>query len=189
VNRSISSRWVVWCLAAAGVLGTLPAWAEGKVAIVDFNRLAQESPQGKAVQDAMRSEFAPRQRALQAQMQAIKGRQEKLEKDGATMSDDQRVRADKELRDAERDFQRSQGELQDDFNAKRNEEFSKLQRTLLEEVQSYARSQNYDLVLAKDAVLYSSTSYDITPQVLSALQARGGGAPKTPPAASPPPTK
>jgi outer membrane protein len=188
VNRSIISKWAVWWVAAAGVLVTLPAWAEGKIAIVDFNRLAQESPQGKAVQEAMRAEFAPRQRTLQAQAQSVKAKQERLEKDGATMSEDQRVRAEKELRDAERDFQRNQGEFQDDVSARRNEELSKLQRTLFEEVQSYAKSQNFDLVLAKDAVLYSSSNYDVTAQVLSALQARGGSTAK-PPAATPPPTK
>ncbi|HTC16462.1 MAG TPA: OmpH family outer membrane protein [Steroidobacteraceae bacterium] len=191
MKRSISSKLTVWLIAAAAVLGTLPAWAEGKVAIVDFQRLAQESPQGKAVSEAMRAEFAPRQRTLQAQAQSIKAKQEKLQKDGATMSDDQRTRAEKDLRDAERDLQRGEGEFNDDVSARRNEELSKLQRTLIEEVQSYAKAQNFDMVLSKDAVIYSSNSYDITPQVLSALQARGGGtaAPTSKPPALSPPSK
>ena len=91
MNRSISTKWAVWLIAEAGAVGALPAWAEGKIAIVDFQKLAQESPQGKAVQDAMRAEFAPRQRTLQAQDQSIKAKQERLQKDGATMSDDQRA--------------------------------------------------------------------------------------------------
>jgi outer membrane protein len=186
VNRSISSKWMVWLIAAAGVLGTLPAWAEGKVAIVDFPRLAQESPQGKAVSEAMRAEFAPRQRTLQAQAQAIKAKQEKLQKDGATMTDDQRTRAEKDLRDSERDLQRGESEFQDDVSARRNEELSKLQRTLIEEVQSYAKAQNFDMVFSREAVIYSSNSYDITAQVLSALQAKGGGSASKAPTPTPP---
>ena len=145
--------------------------------MVDFQRLAQESPQGKAVMDAMRAEFAPRERTLQAQMQSLKARQDKLQKDAATMTDEQRVRAEKELRDGERDFERARGELQDDVTARRNEEMSRLQRTLVEEVRSYAKAQNYDVVVSGETVLYATTNYDITPGVLAALQAHATAAP------------
>jgi outer membrane protein len=182
VKRSITAKSVVWVVAAAGVLAALPAWAEGKMAVVDFQRLAQESPQGKAIMEAMRAEFSPRERTLQATMQALKAKQDKLQKDAATMSEDQRIRAEKELRDGERDFERARGELQDDVTARRNEEMSRLQRTLIEEVRTYAKAQNYDLVVSTEAVLYETPNYDITPAVLAALQAHAGA-----PAAAPAP--
>ena len=147
-------RSLVGGLIASSALTALPAWAESKIAIVDFQRLGLESPQGKTMQDAMRAEFAPRQRTLQAQEQSLKAKQEKLQKDGATMSEDQRIRAEKELRDSARDLQRAEGEFNDDVTARRNEELSKLQRTLLEEVRTYAKAQNYDLVLSGEAVVY-----------------------------------
>jgi outer membrane protein len=182
VKRLISSNLAVWLFTAAGVLATVPAWADGKIAVVDFQRLGDESPQGKAVLDAMRAEFSPRERTLQAQQQSLKAKQDKLQKDGATMSEDQRGRAEKELRDGARDFERAKGEFQDDVTARRNEEMSRLQRTLIEEVQGYAKTQNYDVVLAREGVVYATSAYDITPAVLAALQARG---PVTPAAAAP----
>jgi outer membrane protein len=187
VNCSISSRVAVWIVAAAGVLVTLPAWADVKIAVVDFQRLAQESPQGKAVMEAMRAEFAPRERTLQAQAQTIKAKQDKLQKDGATMTDEQRLRSEKELRDGERDFERARGELQDDVTARRNEEMSRLQRTLVEEVRAYAKAQNYDVVVSNEAVLYQTPNFDITPAVLTALQAHAAAAPAAKPAATPAP--
>jgi outer membrane protein len=190
VNCSSSSRVAGWIVAAVGLLAVVPAWAEIKLAVVDFQRLAQESPQGKAVMEAMRAEFAPRERTLQAQMQALKAKQDKLQKDGATMTDDQRVRSEKELRDGERDFERSRGELQDDVTARRNEEMSRLQRTLIEEVRTYAKAQNYDVVVSNEAVLYETPGYDITPAVLTALQSRAAAAPAAKaaaPAATPAP--
>lgn len=184
MNRSISSRVAGWIVAAAGLLAVVPAWADGKMAVVDFQRLAQESPQGKAVMDSMRAEFAPRERTLQAQAQAIKAKQDKLQKDGATMTDDQRLRAEKELRDGERDFERARGELQDDVTARRNEEMSRLQRTLVEEVRGYAKAQNLDIVVSGETVLYATPAFDITPAVLAALQARAAAGPAARPAAS-----
>lgn len=157
----------------AGSALAVPAWAE-KIGVVDFQRLGMESPQGKALNEAMRSEFAPRQRTLQAQEQTIKAKQEKLQKDGATMSEDQRVKAEKDLRDSARDLQRAEGEFNDDVTARRNEELSRLQRTLIEEVRNYAKAQGYDIVLSQETVAYQNPSYDITPAILQALEARGG---------------
>ena len=179
-------------MAAGAALAALPAAAaEPKIGVVDFQRLAIESPQGKAVMESMRAEFAPRERTLQAQGQAVKAKEEKLQKDGATMSEDQRARAEKELRDGARDFERARGELQDDETARRNEELSRLQRTIVEEVRSYGKAQGFDLILAQEGVIYNASASDITPAVLSALQARGGSAAAAKPPAPPakPPTK
>ena len=194
MNRSISSRLAVGLMAVCGAVAALPAWAEAKIGIVDFQRLGVESPQGKAALESMRAEFAPRERTLQAQGQALKAKEDKLQKDGATMTEEQRQRTEKELRDGAREFERARGELQDDETARRNEEMSRLQRTLLEEVRTYAKAQNYDLVLAGEAVLYATSANDITPAVLSALQARGATTPAatkpaTTPAPSPAPAK
>jgi hypothetical protein len=58
---------------------------------------------------------------------------------------------------------------------------SRLQKTLIEEVRTYAKAQNFDLVIA-DGVIYSVPALDITPAILASLQSR---APK--PAAGAPP--
>lgn len=180
----------IWILAGLGALAAAPAWtAELKIAVVDFGRLLEDSPQYKVAQETIRSEFSPRQRELQNQQNTLKAKEDKLQKDGATMSEAQRQNADKELRDSYREFQRKQSELQDDFNARRNEEMSRLQKTLIEQVRTYAKSQNFDLVLA-DGVIYTTPTIDITPQVLAALQSHGALAAKpagTSPAPAPAP--
>jgi len=196
VNFVIKSRVGAWMMAAGALVALPVVAAEPKIGVVDFQRLAIESPQGKAVMESMRAEFAPRERTLQAQGQAMKAKEEKLQKDGATMSEDQRARAEKELRDGARDFERAKGEFQDDMNARRNEELSRLQRTIVEEVRTYGKAQGYDLILAQEGVIYNASASDITPAVLSALTARGGTTSAAKPAAAPaatppakPPTK
>ena len=178
---------VFWGTSAVLLLATAPAWAELKIGYVNYQQLIQESPQAKTIAETIRAEFLPRQRELQTQGQALKTREERLQKDGPTMSDEQRTHEEKSLRDTEREFQLKQQTAQDDFNARRNEELSKLQRTLIEEVRAYAKSQNYDLVLA-DGVIYANTAIDITPMILSQLQTlskTSGGAAASPAAAPP----
>lgn len=163
-----------------------------KIAVVNVPRLLEEAPQAKSAMQALQDEFSPRQREMAAQQKDLKAKEEKLQRDGAVMAENERRNAEKELREGQRDLARKQNEYVEDLNVRRNEELGKLQRSLLQEVQTYARSSGYDLVVG-DGVLFVNESLDITPQVLSALQARaksGGGAvkPATPPAkpASPP---
>ena len=182
----------MWGIALVAAFVAAPAFAEVKIGVVDYGRLVEESPQAKVALEAIRTEFTPKQRDMQQQEVSLKAKEDKLEKDGATMSPDQRTRAEKDLRDGARDLQRRRAEIQDDFNARRNEEMSRLQKALIEEVRVYAKAQNFDLVIA-DGVIYSVAALDITPAILASLQSRApkpaAGAPSAPaaPAAMPKP--
>jgi outer membrane protein len=169
VNRSLKYLLPA-LLATVGFVSAAQA-AELKVGVVNYARLVQESPQAKVVQDAMRAEFAPREKELQTLGTTLQARQDRLQKDAATMSEAQRNNAEKDLQAGARDFERKKAAYQDDINARSNEEMTKLQRVLIEEVQAYAKAQNFDVVLA-DGVIYAANNVDITGAVLTALQKR-----------------
>ena len=161
---------------------SVPAMAEVKIGVVDYARLLEQSPQAKALQDSLKNEFGPRYQQLLAQDQQLKQRADKLQKDGATMSQEQRDKEEKSIRDAARELERKKSEWQDDSNTKRNDEMNKLQRSLVGEVREYAKAQSFDIVIA-EGVIYATPTVDITPAILQALQSR---APK--PAAAAPAT-
>jgi outer membrane protein len=185
VKRSVSVL-LSTCALALGVASV--ANAENKIGYVSTQRLMAEAPQAKAAIALIQAEFAPREKEIQTMTVTLKAREDKLAKDAATMSEVQRSSAEKELRDGYRDLQRKQSEVQDDFNARRNEEMSKLNRTLLEEVQVFAKAQGYDLILA-DGVIYATNALDVTGPILSALQTRKPGAAGAPAPAAAPPAK
>lgn len=164
---------------AASALPLGAAQAQAKIGVVNVARLLQESPQAQAASQSLEGEFANRKRELQTMERDLKTREEKLTKDGATMAEAERRNQEKNLRDSQRDFARKQNEFMEDLNVRRNEALGQLQRTVLQEVQTYAKSAGLDLVVA-DA-LYASPSVDITQQVLSALQAKGKTAPPAKP--------
>ena len=177
-------------LALVGTLVVSPVFAaELKIGVVDYGRLVEESPQAKSALESIRTEFTPRQRDLQNQQASLKSKEDRLQKDGATMSPEQRSNSEKDLRDSYRELQRKQQEVQDDFNARRNEEMSRLQKNLIEQVRIYAKAQNFDLVIA-DGVIYTTPTIDITPQILTQLQsAPVAKSPAKAPAAAPAPAK
>lgn len=172
---------VLWGAGAALILAATPALAELKIGYVNFQLLAQQSPQAKSIQESLRNEFLPRQQELAKEQQQLKTKADEFQRNSATMSDDQRDREQKSLRDTDRDLQAKQSEFQDDLNQRKNEELSRLQKALIAQVQSYAKAHGYDLVLGNDALYYTST-IDLTPQILDALKsspsATGAAAPR-----------
>ena len=188
-SLQVSFRKILLGSLIAATFSMSAAAADLKVGVVDIAKLFEESPQAKVVQENLRAEFGPRLQQLVAQEQALKTRNDKYQKDLATMAADQRTKAEKDLRDSARELERKKAELQDDSNAKRQEEMNKLQRLLFGEVRDYAKAQSFDIVIA-EGVLYATPAVDITAAVLAALQAR---APKpaagTAPAPAKPPAK
>ena len=170
------ARAIVLALAlvSVGALAAAPVRAAGlRIAVVNYGQLLQESPRAKAAVASLRAEFAPKQRGLQVEANALKAREATLKKNEATMTQDQRDQAELDLRERYQDLARKQTEIQDDVNTRRNELMSQLQHTLVQVVQNYAKQQRYDLVLA-DGVIYADSTLDITPAILSALKSQAG---------------
>ena len=185
----VSFRKILFGSLIAATFSMSAAAADLKVGVIDFAMLFADSPQAKVVQENLRAEFGPRLQQLIAQEQALKTRNDKYQKDLATMAADQRTKAEKDLRDSAREIERKKAELQDDSNAKRQEEMNKLQRLIVGEVREYAKAQNFDIVIA-EGVIYNNPSMDITAAVLQVLQARApkpaAGATPAPAPAKPP---
>ncbi len=149
----------------------LPAMAqELKIGVVSLQAIVERAPQTKAVMDDLREEFAPREREILAKQKEIEELQAKVQKDLAVMGETERRNAEKNLRDLQRDFTRLRTEYQEDSNLRQNEEFSVLQRSVLQEVQEYAKTAGYDLIVG-DGVLYVSSAVNITEEVLRAVEA------------------
>jgi len=163
--------------ALAGLALSSTALADGqKVAVVDSQRLLAEAPQARAAQQTLEAEFGPRGKTLEAQKKDLEARAQKFERDQATMSEAERTKTQRDLRDAQLSFERRGKEFQEDVQLRQNEELQKVQKAIYEAVRVFGKAQGYDVVLA-GGVIYSADSVDITPQVLSSLQAKAPAAP------------
>ena len=115
--------------------------AQIKIGVVNVSRLLQEAPQAQAASAALEDEFAPRRRDLENTAEATSRRaRTSSQKDGAV---DGRDRAPQRREDAARRparAARKQNEFLEDLNVRRNEALGQLQRTVLQEVQTYAKT-------------------------------------------------
>ncbi|MDP2901777.1 MAG: OmpH family outer membrane protein [Methylovulum sp.] len=144
------------------------SFAELKIGFVDMRAVLEKAPQAEKATKRMEQEFSPRQRQLVAQEKEIQGKEERMARDGAVMGDAERSTMEKDILNKKREFKRSQQELGEDVNARRNEEFGKLQRRIIEAASAVGKEQHFDLLLY-DAVIYSSEQVNVTAQVQQKL--------------------
>jgi outer membrane protein len=178
-NRSISFLALCLCGILAALAAHPAAGAEVKMGVVNFQKLLEDAPQTKTAMAALENEFAPRRRELLTLQNDLKAKDEKLQKEGAVMAEADRAKAEKTLRDQQREFSRKAGEFQDDASTRRNEEIGKVQRYLVTEIQAYATAQGYDLVLG-DGVFFAKGPLDITANILAVLITKPASLPPAP---------
>ena len=180
VNMSTFTRTIpLLALCLCGLAVAQGASAETKIAVVNFQQLLQEAPQTKAAMQTLQNEFSTRRRKLLVMQGDLKSKDAQLQKNGPMMADAERLKAEDALRDEQRDFQAKASAFQDDVTTQRNEQLGRVQRFLLEQIQAYARTKGYDLVLG-DGVFYAKQSFDITPAVLALLMTKPATVPSTP---------
>ncbi|WP_269499442.1 OmpH family outer membrane protein [Castellaniella sp. S9] len=160
-------------LAIAAVLGmgalfVAPSYAQGtKIGFVSTERILRDSKPAKAAQAKIESEFKRRDEELQKLANNLRAQAQKLDKDAPVLSESERIKRQRQLADLDSDLQRKRREFQEDFNRRRNEEFSAIVEKADAAIKTIAEQQNYDLII-QDAVTVSPR-VDITDQVIQAL--------------------
>ena len=149
---------------------------ELKIGAVSAVRLLEQSPQADAARKLIEQEFAPRDKQLVAEQKKLKAIEDKLEKDGAIMSESERKKLERDYINQKRELKRSQDEFREDFNFRRNEEFAKIQKNIVEAIQQVAKDNNYDVVLSSEGtVIYASPKADMSNLVIEHLKKQNGG--------------
>ena len=162
-------------VALCGLLAAGQASAEIKIGVVNFEKLLEEAPQTKAAMQALDNEFGSRRRELMTLQNDLKAKDDKMQKEGAVMSESDRANAEKTLRDQQREFQRKAGEFQDDASTRNNEEIGKVQRYLVQEIQDLRECAGVRSRTGQ-GVFFAKPALDITANVLAVLNTKPSGA-------------
>jgi outer membrane protein len=155
-----------------------PALAEGKIGFVNTERIMRESAPAQRAQKKIEGEFTKRDQELTRIAEQLKRMQEEIEKNSVTMTDIQRRTKERELGDADRDFQRKRREFQEDLNQRRNEELAQVLEQANRAIRAIAEQEKYDIIF-QDAV-YANPRIDLTERVIKALES--GSSSSKPPA-------
>jgi outer membrane protein len=161
---------VVWPWAIALLL--LPGSAlasDYRIAVVDPNRVVEQSPQYEAARGALQREVEDRERILREQQEQISELQGRLEREGALMSEAEIQRLQNDIRSRTRKLKYARDEFQEDFALRQNELRTKLALQVREVIVEVAKEEKIDLVLS-EGLVYFSPRIDISARIIERLK-------------------
>lgn len=164
----------------AGAAVTGPTGAATKIAVIDIERIAAESNEGKALFEELRIENEKLQEESTRLQQEIRDMQAKLNSE--ILSQDARVRLQRDVERKQTDAQRWLEDAQAEFEAKRQDGEQKFQAKLAPIVEAVAQEQGIGLIFRATPGLtfVLDPSLDISPLIVQKLDeaappAGGGG--------------
>lgn len=162
-------RVVIVMLCTSQVLWWMPAHAaELKIGYVNAVKVIEEAPQGEAALKKLEAEFSPRDKKLVEMQNKIKQLEQELEKNALVLKDTDRRAREHEIVTLKRDLRRATQEFREDYNLRRNEELTTLQKIVQKAIVEVAKQENFDLVV-HEGVVFASGRVDITDKILRKL--------------------
>lgn len=144
--------------------------AEGaKIGFVNAIVLLDKAPQTKAAKEKVEREFKARDNQLVNAQKELRREEEKLKRDGSTMSSADRQKLESKISRLKRELKRDLTDFREDFSIARNREMGKLQKRINEAIVKLAKDEKYDLIVG-DSVIYASDRIDITDKVIKILR-------------------
>ncbi|KAA6184805.1 OmpH family outer membrane protein [Thiohalocapsa marina] len=143
--------------------------SEFRIAVIDPNRIVEESPQYEEARAMLSNEVMEREAELLEQQEDLDRLNEQLERDGALMSEDELKRLQSDIRARKRRLRYAQAELQEDFALRQTELRTKLVKQVEEVVRQVAKEQEIDLILS-EGLVYFSQRVDISGDVVERLK-------------------
>ncbi|MEO8601026.1 MAG: OmpH family outer membrane protein [bacterium] len=145
-----------------------------KIGYVDLQRALNESSAGKSAKEKFKVQVDRLQVDLKKKKDALDAMKEQLEKKASVMKDEEARNMEKDyqrrLRDFERSYKDSQGELQQ----KDNELTVELLKELQGVIEQFGKENSYSIILeqSSSSVLYGSPELDLTEQIIARYNAR-----------------
>ena len=145
-----------------------PAMAQQlRVGYVDMKQVLDNAPQVLAGREKLDLEFRPRNETIEFQERQAQAMDDRLQM--GDLTEDAKIRLDRELREMQRNVARQKEDLRDELSFRRTEEVQKLEEQINQAVEEIARNNGYDLILSSP-VVYADPSLDITQLILDQLR-------------------
>ncbi|MCB1837165.1 MAG: OmpH family outer membrane protein [Alcanivoracaceae bacterium] len=147
------------------LLAPVMALAEMRIAVIDPIRAISETSEVKERTSALELDMKKKEAEMIKLRDEIMALEERLKRDGMTMSSEQQ-KSMSDQRDAKMlDFRSRQQLAQKRMEQDRDEMLSVMEPRLKQAIDKIAAEGKYDLIITRQAVLYAAEQTDVTRQV------------------------
>jgi outer membrane protein len=169
IKKVIKNRILSLLAIAVLAVTSSAAFAEVKIAVVDVQSAILQSEEAKRLLQQIQDEFKNEEdkiRELQSEASVIV---EKFQKDAEVMSDMEKARLQKQIESKNNDFVFFRQKLQRSIEERQKELFSGVDAKVQKAIEELVLTEDYDLILPRQAALYVGDLYNVTRKVTEKL--------------------
>lgn len=152
-----------------------PVAAEVKIAIVDVQGAILQSEEAKRLLQQIQDEFSDEEEEIRKIQSEAASMLERLQKDAEVMSDAEKRRLQQQIESKNNDFVFFRQKLQRQVEERQQELFSGINGKVQKAIEELVKSDDYDLILPRQAALYVNPVYNITRKVTEKLNELDAG--------------
>lgn len=141
------------------------------IAVVEAQKVFDQSKQAKALQKQLEEEFAPRQKIIEGKQAELKLKVRNYEKNRLTLSDREVKEAEGEIIQLRQQYQKYAQQLQADLQKVQQKNIREIEQKIEKIVAEVAKKEGYDLVLFQ-GIAYHKSSINITDKVIKKMNGK-----------------
>ena len=153
-----------------GQASSTAAPASTKVGVINIQAAIAGTAEGKQAAAELQSQFSPRTTDLQNMQKQIQDISARVQNGQTTLSDEEKVRLQRQYEQLSRAFQRKQQEFQDDTNDAQQDVVNRIGRKMIDVIDKYSKENNYSVILDESSqqtpVIYAANQIDVTQDII-----------------------
>jgi len=150
-------------------MGAPAALAEVKIAVVDVQGAILQSEEAKRLLQQIQTEFKEEEEEIRTVQSEAAAMLQRLQKDAEVMSDAEKRRIQQQIESRNNDFVYLRQKLQRQIEERQQELFAGIDGKVQKAIEELVKSEDYDLILPRQAALYVNEIYNITRKVTEKL--------------------
>nr|WP_211200809.1 MULTISPECIES: OmpH family outer membrane protein [unclassified Pseudoalteromonas] len=142
-----------------------------KVGIVDMQEVYKQIPQMAKIEQTLQAEFAERRQELEKIQGDIRFEAEKFKREATTMSEEQKEALREKIQGMQKTLAEKGRPLEQEIKVRQNQELAKVQKLIVDAIESVAKKGKFDEVKVKDTTIYFNPDKvaDLSEEVVKAV--------------------
>ncbi|MEJ6473471.1 OmpH family outer membrane protein [Pseudoalteromonas piscicida] len=158
-------------MTAALMMGASGSALAHKVGIVDMQEVYKQIPQMAKIEQTLQAEFAERRQELEKIQGDIRFEAEKFKRESTTMSEEQKEALREKIQGMQKTLAEKGRPLEQEIKVRQNQELAKVQKLIVDAIESVAKKGKFDEVKVKDTTIYFNPDKvaDLSDEVVKAV--------------------
>lgn len=148
--------------------------AEMKIGVYNERLVMSKAPQMELIQDKLKKQFADKIAEIKALGEKGTKLQETYQRDSVTMTQDQKIKAGRELEQIDIELKTLQKQFKEDSQRAQQKELQKVAIEVQKAINKLAEAEGYDLVLRVEAVVFRKEYTDISNKIITIISNPAG---------------